>query len=102
MVIVQERISCEDLNTLIDKSTRISILNCDIKGKDYISNLNTQVNLQGCRLEGTTLVLLDNDKNRIMDCFNYKGGARLVNIVSGYAYTHQVSCNKSFGVSCHG
>ncbi|QDB70281.1 hypothetical protein CF8_0113 [Aeromonas phage CF8] len=100
MAINGERLTADELNTLLDKGTHVSVLNTDITGPGYISNITASVYLDSCRMEDTIAVLLDNDHNRVINSQINNGGVRFVNVVSGYAYTQQTSCYRSHGVSC--
>ena len=100
-MIHNEYISSEDLNTLMDKSSNIAIDGCVIDSGGYLSNLNVRVAITHSRLLDTNLVLQDNDQNKIEYSSLTQCGVRLVNVVSGYAYTHQITCCKSFGVGVH-
>lgn len=101
LMVNEERISTEDLNSMMDKSSNIAIDGCVIDSGGYVSNINARVAITHSRLFDTNLVLQDNDQNKIEYSSHTKCGVRLVSVVSGYAYTHQITCCKSFGVGIH-
>lgn len=96
----EEHISAEDLNTMMDKSSNVIINGCEINSGGYISNINAKVFVTNSRISDTNMVLKDDSQNKLQYNLHDKCGVRLVSIVSGYAYTHQVSCCKSYGISC--
>ena len=100
-MIYDEHISSEDLNTLMDKSSNIAIDGCVIDSGGYLSNLNARVAITHSRLLGTNLVLRDDSQNKMEFNSHTECGVRLVSVVSGYAYTHQITCCKSLGVGVH-
>jgi hypothetical protein len=100
-MIYNEYISSEDLNTLMDKSSNIAIDGCNIHSGGYVSNLNARAIITNCRLFDTNLVLRDDSQNKMEFNSHTECGVRLVSVVSGYAYTHQITCCKSLGVGVH-
>lgn len=96
----EEHISSEDLNTLMDKSSNVIINGCVTDSGGYISNINAKVMVTNSKLSETNMVLRDDIQNRLQYNLHYKCGVRLVSVVSGYAYTHQVVCHRSFGIGC--
>lgn len=96
----EEHISAEDLNTMMDKSSNVIINGCEINSGGYISNINAKVFVTNSRISDTNMVLKDDPQNKLQYNLHDKSGVRLVSIVSGYTYTHQVSCCKSYGISC--
>lgn len=100
-MIYDEHISSEDLNTLMDKSSNIAIDGCNIHSGGYVSNLNARATITNCRLFDTNLVLRDDSQNKMEFNSHTECGVRLVSVVSGYAYTHQITCCKSLGVGVH-
>lgn len=95
-----EHISSEDLNTLLDKSSHVMIDGCRVDSGGYVSNINSKVAVLCTAFVETNLVLRDNEQNKLE--FNHleKCGVRFVNVVSGYAYTHQITCSRSLGIGC--
>ena len=96
----EEHISSEDLNTLMDKSSNVIINGCVTDSGGYISNINAKVMVTNSKLSETNMVLRDDIQNRLQYNLHDKCGVRLVSVVSGYAYTHQVVCHRSFGIDC--
>ena len=88
--IKNERISSEDLNSMMDKSSHVAIIGCDIVNGGYISNMNAKVLVTNSRFKDNTIVLRDSKENKIETCIIDNGEVRGVSIVQGYAYTHQV------------
>ncbi|MGL4614324.1 MAG: hypothetical protein ACRCVV_10600 [Shewanella sp.] len=100
-LVKNELISASEINSLMDKSTLFAIRDSVIEGPGYISNINSITNIYSCRLEDIVLVVKNDDsKALVLDSEFHNGGIRLVNVVCGYAYTHQVSPNHSHGVVC--
>ena len=99
-VINNEHISSEDLNTLLDKSSHVMINGCRVDSGGYVSNINSKVAILNTAFIETNLVLMDDEQNKLQYNYHEKCGVRLVSVVSGYAYTHQVVCHRSFGIDC--
>lgn len=99
-VINNEHISSEDLNTLLDKSSHVMINGCRVDSGGYVSNINSKVGVLYTAFVETNLVLRDSEQNKLEYNYHEKCGVRLVSVVSGYAYTHQVVCHRSFGIGC--
>ena len=98
--IKNEHISSEDLNTLLDKSSHVMINGCRVDSGGYVSNINSKVGVLYTAFVETNLVLRDSEQNKLEYNYHEKCGVRLVSVVSGYAYTHQVVCHRSFGIGC--
>lgn len=96
--IKNEHISSEDLNTLLDKSSHVMIDGCRVDSGGYVSNINSSVAVLRTAFVETNLVIRDNEQNKLQYNFHGKCGVRLVSVVCGYAYTHQVVCHLSFGI----
>ena len=99
-VINNEHISSEDLNTLLDKSSHVMINGCRVDSGGYVSNINSKLGVLNTAFVDTNLVLRDSEQNKLEYNYHEKCGVRLVSVVSGYAYTHQVVCHRSFGIDC--
>lgn len=99
VLVIGERVSADVINTIMDKSTHIAVRDCIIEGPGYLSNINSYVGISGCRFEDTVLVVKnDPSKTLVMDTKFNNCGVRPVNVVCGYAYTHQITCDHSYGV----
>lgn len=98
--IYNEHINSEDLNTLLDKSSHVMINGCRVDSGGYVSNINSKVGVLNTAFVDTNLVLRDSEQNKLEYNYHEKCGVRLVSVVSGYAYTHQVVCHRSFGIDC--
>ena len=96
--IYNEHINSEDLNTLLDKSSHVMIYGCRVDSGGYVSNMNAKVLVTNSKFSDTNLVLKDDSENKLQYNFHDKCGVRLVSVVCGYAYTHQVVCHRSFGI----
>ena len=97
-----ELVSADVINTIIDKSTHIAVRDCVIEGPGYLSNINSYIGISGCRFEDTVLVVKnDGSKTQVLDSEFNNCGIRPVKVVCGYAYTHQITCEHSFGIGCH-
>lgn len=101
ILVKDECVSADAINTIMDKGTHIAVRDCIIEGPGYLSNINSYVAIGGCRFEDTVLVVKnDASKVQVMDSEFNNCGVRPVNVVCGYAYTHQIACDHSFGVGC--
>ena len=98
--IKNEHISSEDLNTLLDKSSHVMIDGCRVDSGGYVSNINSKVAVLCTAFVETNLVIRDNEQNKLEYNHHEKCGVRLVSVVSGYAYTHQITCSRSLGIGC--
>lgn len=92
--VCNERVDTSTLNTISDKCDTVSVTHCEIEGA-FFSNINSRIYLHGNYAIDTVFVLRSDEANR-MDG-NICKGIRPVSIVSGYAYTHQISCNRRYG-----
>lgn len=90
LMVNEERISAEDLNTMMDKSSNVVINGCDIVTGGYVSNINAKVLVTNSRFKDNTIVLRDSSDTKIETCIIEHGEVRGVSIIQGYAYTHQV------------
>lgn len=98
LMINEEHVGVEDLNSMMDKSSNVVINGCDIDSGGYISNIKAKVLVTNSKFSDTNLVLKDDSENKLQYNFHDKCGVRLVSVVCGYAYTHQVVCHRSFGI----
>ena len=98
LMVNEERISAEDLNTMMDKSSNVAIKGCDIVNGGYISNMNAKVLVTNSRFKDNTIVLRDSKENKIETCIIDNGEVRGVSVVQGYAYTHQVMLTSRNGL----
>lgn len=90
LMVNEERISTEDLNSMMDKSSHVAINGCDVASGGYISNINAKVLATNSRFKDTVIVLRDSKENKIETSIIENGEVRGVSIIQGYAYTHQV------------
>lgn len=101
LMVKSERISAGDINTIMDKGTHNAVSDCIIEGPGYLSNINSYNSIVGCRFENVVLVVKnDASKAQVLDSEFNNCGIRPVNIVCGYAYTHQITCDHSYGIEC--
>ena len=96
-----ECVSADVINDIMGKGTHIAVRDCIIEGPGYLSNINSYIGISGCRFEDTVLVVKnDASKTLVMGSEFNNCGVRSVNVVCGYAYTHQIACDHSFGIDC--
>ena len=99
VLVIGERVSADVINTIMDKGTHIAVRDCIIEGPGYLSNINSYNSISGCRFEEVVLVVKnDASKTQVLDTKFNNCGVRPVNVVCGYAYTHQIACDHSYGV----
>lgn len=89
-----ESVDTATLNAISDKCDTVSVTHCEIKGA-FFSNINSWICLVGNYAIDTVFVLRNNDASRVDG--NICKGIRPVSVVSGYAYTHQITRSPRYG-----
>lgn len=90
-----KEISIDDANKILDTNSYAMISNCNIIGEGYVSNMASLANIISVNCKDVILVIRDDAQSIVSSSF--VKGIRPVSVVCGYAYSHQIKRERSYG-----